>query len=104
MSKQFDCANKYVPPPEHLLLPWYERGGLMSYIDALKCEEFQKDHQEHFGRTKFVNFAIIHAQARGKPVDRVSEKSFKSFRETKVTKIRTLKFHLPSEQEVEICM
>ena len=42
MSKQFDCANKYVPPPEHLLLPWYKRGGLMSYIDALKCEEFKK--------------------------------------------------------------
>ena len=43
MNKQFDCANKYVSPPEHLLLSWYERGGLMSYIDALKCEEFQKD-------------------------------------------------------------
>ena len=50
----------------------------MSHIDALKWEEFRKDPQEHFERTKIVNFVIIHVQVRGEPVDKVSEKSFKS--------------------------
>ena len=83
MNKQFNCANKYVPPhAEYLLLPWYDRGSLMSYIDALKCDQFQKDSQGHLERTKIVNFAIIHALARGEPVDRLSKKLFKSVHET----------------------
>ena len=42
-------VNKYVPPfAEHLILPWYERDGLMSYIDSLNCQEFLKDTDEHF--------------------------------------------------------
>ena len=39
MSKEI--VNKYVPRfAQHSELPWYERDGLLSYIDALKCEEF----------------------------------------------------------------
>ena len=39
-----NCDNKYVPTyPEHLSSPWYERDGLMSYIDSLKCDEFKKN-------------------------------------------------------------
>ena len=29
----------------------------MSYIDALKCEEFQNDPSGHFESTKVINFA-----------------------------------------------
>ena len=67
-----NCDNKYVPThAEDLSLPWYERDGLMSYIDSLKCDEFKKNPEEHFNKTKIFNFAMIHAQARG---DKLNQK------------------------------
>ena len=61
-----NCDNNYVPTyAEHLSLLWCERDGLRSYIDSLKCDEFKKNPEEHFDKTKVVNFAMIHAQARG---------------------------------------
>ena len=54
-----NCDNNYVPThAEHLSLLWCERDGLRSYIDSLNPEE-------HFDKTKVVNFAMIHAKARG---------------------------------------
>ena len=42
MNRQVNYSNKYDPPHvEHLLVPWYERDGLMSYNDDLKCKQFQ---------------------------------------------------------------
>ena len=62
--------NKYVPThAEHLSSPWYERDGLVLHIDSLKCDEFKKNPKEHFNKTKIVNFAMIHAQARGDKLD-----------------------------------
>ena len=58
-------VNKYVPKfAQHSELPWYERDGLLSYIDALKCEEFVKDKNSHFKTAKVVNFDIIHHECR----------------------------------------
>ena len=82
MNRQVNCSNKCVTPHvEHLLVPWYERDGLMSYIDALKCEQFQDDSQGHFERTKLINFDMIHAQARGESLDKKSEDLYKTVRE-----------------------
>ena len=70
MNRKFNYTNKYIPPhEEHLPLPWYERDGLMSYIDAMKHEESKEDSQGHFQRTKVVNFAMIHVQAEGEKTD-----------------------------------
>ena len=33
-------VNKYTPTCEEPNLPWYERDGLLTYIDQLKCKEF----------------------------------------------------------------
>ena len=42
-------VNKYVPlHVKHFEIPWYERDGLMSLIDSLKCEEFEADTDAHF--------------------------------------------------------
>ena len=61
-----NCDNNYIlTHAEHLSLLWYERDGLRSYRDSLKCDEFKKNPEEHFDKTKVVNFAMIHAQARG---------------------------------------
>ena len=82
MNRQVNYSDKYVPPHvEHLSVPWYDRDGLMSYIDSLKCEEFQNDPPGHFESTKVINFAMIHAQARGKSLDKKTEDSYKSVRE-----------------------
>ena len=59
MSKK--SVNKYVPRfAQHSELPWYERDGLLSYMDALKCEEFLKDTDCHFKTAQVVNFDIIY--------------------------------------------
>ena len=66
MSKKI--LNKYVPRfAQHSELPWYERDGLLSYIDPLKCEEFLKDTDSHFKTAQVVNFGIIYHKCRGDP-------------------------------------
>ena len=67
MSKEI--VNKYVPRfAQHSELPWYVRDGLLSYIDALKCEEFLKDTDSHFKTAQVENFDIIHHECRGDPL------------------------------------
>ena len=64
MSKK--CVDKYVPKfVQHFELPWYERDGLISYFDALKCEEFLRDTDSHFKNDHVGNFDIIHHKCRG---------------------------------------
>ena len=41
-------ANKYVPPYQSNTISWYERDGLMTYIDALKCKKFLENTDKHF--------------------------------------------------------
>ena len=64
-------VNKYVLLfAEHLYLPWYERDGLMSYIDSLNCQEFLNDTDEHFKKAKVINFNMIHHKCRGDPLQK----------------------------------
>ena len=82
MNRKINYANKYVPQHAgHGSLLWYERDGLMSYIDALKYEQFQNDPQGHFERTRVINFEIIQAQARGEYLDKKTEDSYKTVQE-----------------------
>ena len=63
-------VNKYVPRHvKHFELPWYERDGLMSLIDSYKSQEFEADSDGHFKKAKFINFAMIHHECRGDPLD-----------------------------------
>ena len=67
MSKTI--VNKYVPKfAQHSKLSWYERHGLLSYVDALKCEEFLKDTGSHFKTAQVVNFGIVYHECRGDPL------------------------------------
>ena len=66
-----------MPPfAEHLNLPWYERDGLMSYIDSLKCQDFLNDTDEHFQKAEVTNFNIILHKCRGDPL----QKDLKTYR------------------------
>ena len=57
--------SEYVPDN----LTWYERDGLMSYIDKLKYDNFVKDTDSHFKNIHVGNFDIIHKKARGEKID-----------------------------------
>ena len=72
----FDCSmerklvNKYVSRHvKDFELPQYEKDGLMSLIDSMKCEEFEADTNARFKKVKFINFTMIHHECRGNPLD-----------------------------------
>lgn len=46
MSKKLD--NRFIPRFVSNNLPWYERDGLMTWYDQVKCQEFLEDIVEHF--------------------------------------------------------
>lgn len=67
MSVGRNFANKYIPrhAPEDLL--WYERDGLLTYIDQMKYKDFISDPDAHIRNKQVINFDMTHAQCRGTP-------------------------------------
>ena len=65
-------ANKptmsYVPPFVQQDFSWYEHDGLMAQYNQGKCQDFLRDTDRNFNKTKLVNFDIIHKQCRGEVV------------------------------------
>ena len=57
--------NSFIPPYVKENLKWYERDGLLTYIDQLKWSEFKNDRDTYINETKMVNFDIIHNEHRG---------------------------------------
>ena len=41
-------TNNYIPKYVPNNFPWYERDGLLTYIDKLECDEFLEDPHKHF--------------------------------------------------------
>ena len=76
MAKKI-CSNKVIPEymPENL--PWYERDGLMTYIDQIKYKEYAENKDEYLKNVEVVNFDIIHNHCRGTPLQN-SETFYKS--------------------------
>ena len=62
------CQNNYIPEYVTENLSWYERDGIVKYINQAKCRDFLRDLDSHFKKTKIVNFDIIYRQARGEKV------------------------------------
>ena len=73
--------NSYIPPFIRMDLKWYERDGMMTYMDQLKYKEFTDNRDEY----------VNHNQCRG---DRL-EKSIKEY--NTITK-ENLKQMPPSEK------
>ena len=61
-------GNSYIPKyvPQNLL--WYERDGLMTWLDQVKCEEMLANTDRYFNNTYVIKFDIIHRWARGEEV------------------------------------
>ena len=69
MLKYTNFTCNYIPecvsPPE--TLPWYEK-DFSCRLYLSECERFLEDTNDHFQKTKVVNFDIIHRQALGEKV------------------------------------
>ena len=74
--------TKYVPED----LPWYERDGLMTYIEQARYKDFISDPDTAIKNTKIINFEMIHAQCRGTPRTH-SDEFYQTVREKNVSKM-----------------
>ena len=63
-----NCTNNYIPEYVAQNLPWYERDGLMTSYDQIKCQEFLRNSDKHFKTGKIVNFDIISREAAAEKV------------------------------------
>ena len=55
-------VNKHIPEVVPEDLPWYERDGLLTYIDQLKYKQFTFDPDVYIKKAKVINFDMIYAQ------------------------------------------
>ena len=67
----YSYIPKYVPKD----LPWYEKDGVMTWLDQAKCVEMLFDIDKHFATTHVINFDIIHRLAR---VEKVPDEIYKN--------------------------
>ena len=79
-----NCVNNYVLEyfPKDLL--WYERDGLMTWYDQVKCENFLRDTDKHFKEAKVINSDIIHQEARGEKVPEEVLKHYQTLQDHRV--------------------
>ena len=66
--KKKKLVNFYIPVYEPFNLKWYERDGLLTYIDQLKYIEFIENPAEDFRTVKVINVDIIHKECKGQPI------------------------------------
>ena len=64
--------------PENL--PWYERDGLMMYIDQMKYKEYSENKDQYLKNVEVVNFDMIHNRCSGIPLQN-SETFYKTAKE-----------------------
>ena len=63
-----NCVNNYVPDFVPQDLSWYERNGLMTWYEQIKCENFVCNIDKHFKEVNVIKLDIIHREARGENV------------------------------------
>ena len=83
--------NSYIPPYVKENLKWYERDGLITYIDQLKYNEFRKNRDKYINETKIVNFDIINNACRRNKM----EKTIKEYNTISTDDLKTMP---PSEK------
>ena len=60
-------VKKFVPEYFPQNLKWYERDGLLTYIDQIKYERFSEDPDGCLKIAELVNFNITYNHCRGTP-------------------------------------
>lgn len=54
-----NLVNKVIPKYVPKNVPWHERDGLNTWFGQGKCNDFLQTTNEHFQKTKIINFDII---------------------------------------------
>ena len=62
--------NSFIPPYVKKDLKWFERDGLMTYIDRLDFERFEEDRDNYLTNVNLVNFDIINHELKGTPLEK----------------------------------
>ena len=62
--------SSYIPPYVKPDLKWFERDGLMTYIDRLRYEQFEENRDNYLNNIKITNMDIIHHECRGDPLEK----------------------------------
>ena len=66
----------YIPQFVKKNLKWYERDGLITYINELEYKKFEEDRDQYLKNVNILNFDIIHNKCRVEPL----ENSFKNYK------------------------
>ena len=69
--------NRYIPQFVKSNLKWYERDGLITYINRLEYEKFEEDKDQYLKNINIINFDIIHNRCRNEPLEN-SIKNYKT--------------------------
>ena len=64
-----EYKNKYIPPFVKQNLKWYERDGLITYINQLDYKKFEEDRDSYLEKINITNFDIIHSKCRNEPLE-----------------------------------
>ena len=62
--------NSFIPLYVKKDLKWFERDGLITYIDRLNYERFENDRDNYLENVNVVNFDIINHQLLGTPLEK----------------------------------
>ena len=62
--------NSFIPPYVKKDLKWFERDGLMTYIDRMNYERFEEDRDNYLTNVNVVNFDIINHELKGNPLEK----------------------------------
>ena len=81
-------SNSYIPPYVAPNLKWYERDGLLTYIDRLKYERKYENRDSYLENVEITNFDIIHHECRGDPLQK-SHKEYMTVNEQSVDRMST---------------
>ena len=85
----------------------YKRDGLLSWYDRGKFRDFLKDKDEHFRKTKIVNFDIINKDLKKEEIIKETLKGYQTLNHEQVMtyplEVPKNVSDLPSEQIGKIC-
>ena len=79
------AENNYICNYVRDNLPWYERDGLLTYIDKLRYDKFLENPDKHFEETKIVNFDIIYKSIRVEKNPEQTIKDYQTVKDERVT-------------------
>ena len=62
--------NYFIPPYVKNNLKWFERDGLLLYIDRLNYERFENDRDNYLTNVNVINFDIVNHELLGTPLEK----------------------------------